>query len=152
MNRRVIVKQNGFKDCGPSCLLSIMKYYGLEASHEEVTYLLKTTNEGTNAFNIINGAKSFGFDGYGIKCTYEEIINNQIKLPIICHVLKNNMYHFIVIYEVKKSYLVVMDPSSNITKLSYDDFKNMYLGVSLVIYPVKLINNVNTHKKIGSYI
>ena len=58
------VRQNGFKDCGPSCLLSIMKYYGCEASHEEVTYILKTDFDGTNAYNIINGARLFGFDGY----------------------------------------------------------------------------------------
>ena len=45
LNKKLIVKQNGFKDCGPSCLLSIMKYYGFEASHEEVTFTLKTTSE-----------------------------------------------------------------------------------------------------------
>ena len=104
MNRKVIVKQNGFKDCGPSCLLSIMKYYGVEASHEEVTYLLKTSNDGTNAFNIINGARSFGFDGYGLRVSFEEIVNGQISLPIICHVQKDNMYHFIVVYEIKDKY------------------------------------------------
>ena len=39
LNKKLIVKQNGFKDCGPSCLLSIMKYYGVEASHEEVSFI-----------------------------------------------------------------------------------------------------------------
>ena len=47
LNKKLIVKQNGFKDCDPSCLLSIMKYYGFEASHEEVTFTLKTTVDGT---------------------------------------------------------------------------------------------------------
>ena len=42
MDKKLIVKQNGLKDCGPSCLLSIMKYYGVEASHEEVSFILKT--------------------------------------------------------------------------------------------------------------
>ena len=45
MNKNFIVRQNGFKDCGASCLLSIMKYYGLNASHEEVSYILKTNIE-----------------------------------------------------------------------------------------------------------
>ena len=57
--KQYIVRQNGYKDCGPSCLLSVMKYYGLEASHEEVTMNLKTTREGTRAFNIINGSRVY---------------------------------------------------------------------------------------------
>ena len=57
--KQYIVRQNGYKDCGPSCLLSVMKYYGLEASHEEVTMNLKTTREGTNAFNIFSSIDKY---------------------------------------------------------------------------------------------
>lgn len=152
MDKKLIVKQNGFKDCGPSCLLSIMKYYGCEASHEEVTYILKTDIDGTNAYNIINGSKSFGFDGYGIHYTYENIINKEVSFPIICHTLKNGMYHFIVVYDVLPNKVVVMDPSSNITKISYEEFENMYLGTSLVIYPVKKFSKVTKHKTLFDFI
>ena len=65
MSNNYIVRQNGYKDCGPACLLSIMKYYGYETSLDEISYILKTTKDGTNAYNIINGSRSFGFDGYG---------------------------------------------------------------------------------------
>ena len=147
LNKKLIVKQNGFKDCGPSCLLSIMKYYGCEASHEEVTFTLKTGVDGTNAYNIINGSRLYGFDGYGIHYTYEEIINSEVSFPIICHVIKNNMYHFIVVYKVNKNSLTIMDPGSNITKMTFDEFKKIYQETSLVIYPVKKINNlVNKNK------
>lgn len=148
LNKKLIVKQNGFKDCGPSCLLSIMKYYGFEASHEEVTFTLKTTVDGTNAYNIINGSRLYGFDGYGIHYTYEEIINSEISFPIICHVIKNNMYHFIVVYKVNKNSLTIMDPGSNITKISFDEFKKIYQETSLVIYPVKKVNNLINKDKL----
>lgn len=131
------VRQNGFKDCGPSCLLSIMKYYGCEASHEEVSYILKTDQNGTNAYNIINGSRSFGFDGYGIHLSYDEIIENKISFPIICHVKKDNMFHFIVVYKVKKNKLYIMDPSSNKEIINSDEFKNIYLNTSIFVYPVK---------------
>ena len=147
LSKRLIVKQNGFKDCGASCLLSIMKYYGCEASHEEVTFTLKTGVDGTNAYNIINGSRLYGFDGYGIHYTYEEIINSEVSFPIICHVIKNNMYHFIVVYKKNKNSLTIMDPGSNITKITFDEFKNIYQETSLVIYPVKKVNNlVNKNK------
>lgn len=152
MDKKLIVKQNGFKDCGPSCLLSIMRYYGYEASHEEVTYILKTNIDGTNAYNIINGARSFGFDGYGIHYTYENIINKEISFPIICHVLKNGMYHFIVVYNIRKNNVIIMDPSSNITKIKFEEFKKIYLNTSLVIYPVKEFNKINKHKTLFDFI
>ena len=148
LNKKLIVKQNGFKDCGASCLLSIMKYYGCEASHEEVTFTLKTGVDGTNAYNIINGSRLYGFDGYGIHYTYEEIINSEVSFPIICHVIKNNIYHFIVVYKVNKNSLTIMDPGSNITKMTFDEFKKIYQETSLVIYPVKKANNLINKDKL----
>ena len=145
MNKKLVVRQNGYKDCGPSCLLSIMRYYGLDASHEEVSYILKTDINGTNAYNIINGSRTFGFDGYGIHYSYDEIINNEITFPIICHVQINNMLHFIVVYKIKKDKLIIMDPASSINKIDKNYFKKIYLNTSLVIYPVKKIKKINSH-------
>lgn len=141
MTNKYFVAQNGFKDCGPSCLLSIMKYYGCEASHEEVTYNLKTDRDGTNAFNIINGSKLYGFDGYGIHLSCDDIVTKKISFPIICHVLKDNMYHFIVVYKVDKNILFIMDPSSKIDKITINEFNKIYLGTSIFIYPVKYVGN-----------
>ena len=140
MNKKIIVKQNGYKDCGPACLLSIMRYFGLEASHEEVSYILNTDIDGTSAYDIINGCRTFGFDGYGIHYTYDEIINNHISFPIICHVKIDNMFHFIVVYKVKRNKLIIMDPASIRDKITKEEFKKIYLNTSLVIYPVKEIS------------
>ncbi len=138
MSNKYFVRQNGFKDCGPSCLLSIMKYYGCEASHEEVTNVLKTDINGTNAYYIINGCKLFGFDGYGSHISVDDIYNKKVSFPIICHTLKKNIYHFIVVYGIKNNKLIIMDPSlNNYTKMSKEDFKNIYLNTSILIYPVK---------------
>ena len=152
MDKKLIVKQNGNHDCAAACLLSIMKYYGFYASLDEVSFVLKITNNGTNAFNVINGSRTFGFDGYGIHISYEEIVNNKVTLPLICHVLKNNMYHFIVVYKVNKKNIVVMDPSSNIYRISKDYFKNIYLNTSLVIFPIKEIKEINKINNIYNYI
>ena len=146
------VHQNGYKDCGPACLLSIMKYYGTNISLDEVSYAVKTNNDGTNAYNLINGSRVFGFDGFGSHYTYEEIINNKVSFPIICHILKDNMYHFIVVYKTNKKYLIIMDPSSNKTKISKNDFKNIYLDTSIVIYPVKRIDRYLKHKDLFNFI
>lgn len=152
MNKKLVVNQRGNKDCASACLLSIMRYYGCDTSIDELSLILKTTNEGTNAYNIINGSRTFGFDGFGIHYSYEEIINNKVNLPIICHTLKQNMYHFIVVYKVNKKNIIIMDPSSNITKVSYDYFKSFYLNTSIVIYPVKIVKSLNSNPSLLNFI
>ena len=152
MTNKYYVAQNGYKDCGPSCLLSIMKYYGCEASHEEVAYNLKTDREGTNAFNIINGSKLYGFDGYGIHLKSDDIINKKISFPIICHVLKDNMYHFIVVYKVDKDKLFIMDPSSKVDKITIDEFNKIYLETAIFIYPIKYVGNDLSNENVYQYL
>lgn len=148
MNKKLIVRQNSFKDCGPSCLASIMKYYNIDVSHEELSLNLKMDREGTNAYNIINVSKLYGLDGYGIHISVDDIISGKIKLPIICHVLRNNYYHFIVVYKANNKHLTVMDPASNNDSLDIETFKNTYLNTSIVIYPVKKINVINNNKRL----
>ena len=152
MDKKLVIKQNGYKDCAVACLVSVMKYYGYNPLYEEVSYLLKVDKNGTNAYNIINGSRSLGFDGYGIHYSADEILSSNITLPIICHVIKDNMYHFIVVYEVKKKYLIIMDPSSNVTKITKEKFKSIYNGTSLFIYPVKKIDNTIKHKTLFEFI
>ena len=152
MDKKVIVKQNGENDCASACLLSIMRYYNSDAILDEISYVLRVNNEGTNAYNLINGSRYFGFDGYGMHYSYEEIISGNISFPIICHVNKNNMYHFIVIYAIKKNNLIVMDPSSDIHKISKEQFKDIYLGSSIIIYPIKKFNSLKERKNIKTFI
>ena len=151
MRNKYYVRQNGYKDCGPSCLLSIMKYYGCEASHEEVCLVLKTNEMGTTAYDIINGSRTFGFDGYGIHISSNDIFNNKMSFPIICHVKKDNMFHFIVIYGINKNKLYMMDPSSNKKTINIKDFENIYLRTSIYIYPVKNVKNEISKENIIYY-
>ena len=146
MNKKLVIRQRGFRDCATACLLSIMRYYGLDVIYEELSLELKISNNGTNAYNIINTSRNYGFDGYGMHYSFEEIVNNKITFPIICHVRKNNMYHFIVVYSTNNKYLIVMDPSSNINKIKKEDFKKMYLNTSIIIFPVKKIKNISKQK------
>ena len=95
---KLSVKQNGFRDCASACLLSIIRHYGGNISKEEISYTIKTDKHGTNAYNLIEGAKTLGFDGYGLKKTYEELLEYG-NLPVIAHTNVKNMYHYIVIYE-----------------------------------------------------
>lgn len=155
MLKKYEVIQEYTKDCASSCIQSIMKYYGFTSSKEEINYLIKTDNNGTNAYNILEGIKYLGFNGYGSHYTSEQITSGLISFPIIAHVLiKNVYYHFIVIYKtnVKKQILYVMDPAYGIKKLTFKEFYKIYQNTSLVIYPTKKIENMKNIKPLKDFI
>ena len=149
MNKKCEVFQEDHSDCAAACLSSIIKYYNGYMSLEDIKNQIKTTKNGTNAYDLIEGAKEIGFDAQGIKCNFEELIKMDYPLPLIAHIRKDEFYHFVVIYEFDKSKneIFLMDPSIGFKKVSFDDFKNNYLNVVLVFIKTKeLPKNIQNKK------
>ena len=72
-----VVLQDGIKDCGICCLLSIIRYYGGEVSKEYLREITNTTKEGVSLYYLIEAAKKIGFDAIGVTGKLEEIdVNN----------------------------------------------------------------------------
>ena len=96
--------------------------------------LINTGKNGTNALNIINGAKEIGFDAIGKKLSFNNLINSKNILPLVAHIKKGNYYHFVVIYQVDESNnkLAIMDPSIGLDTITFSDFKEKYLGTVLI--------------------
>ncbi len=134
------VKQEEFKDCGVSCLLMIIMYYGGYINLEKLRDLTKTNRDGTTAYDIVTTAKNIGFNSYGIKQDLES--DSKLILPIIAHVIiDKSLYHFVVIYEIdyKKRYLVIADPALKIKKVSFEEFEKIYTKNFIAMYPIKPI-------------
>ena len=136
--KRYVVKQNSSYSCATACVLSLIRYYGGNISYEELNVILNASRYGTNAFDILNGVKNIGFDGRGIKLSFEDLINYELTNPLIAHVISNNLYHFLVIYKIdkKRKILIVMDPSVGIKRIRFNEFKKIYLSTVLEIMPV----------------
>ena len=142
--KKYVVKQNSAFSCATACVLSIIKYCGGNISYEELNVILNVDRAGTNAYDILNGIKSIGFDGHGLKIDFNNLINHDVSFPLIAHVIRNNMYHFVVIYSIdkKQQCIKVMDPSIGLIKIKFNDFKKMYLNTILEIIPNGIIPNV----------
>ena len=139
-----IVKQNSSYSCATACVLSLIKYYGGDMSYEELNVILNASRYGTNAYDILNGVKSIGFVGRGIKLSFNDLTSYEIVNPLIAHVIKNNMYHFVVIYKIdkRKKLFSVMDPSEGMVKVKFDVFEKMYLSTVLDIVPTGNVPNI----------
>lgn len=132
------IKQEETKDCAAACLYMIIDYYKGHLSMEKLRKLLKIDSQGTTAYHIVEGAKKIGFEASGVKCTLEDINEDNIILPCIANVIVNNSYkHFVVIYNINfdKKTIIVADPSNKIIKMSFDIFKSIFSGVIIILYP-----------------
>lgn len=140
------VKQSGIKDCGASCLLMIMKYYGGRASLEYIRDLTNTTKDGVNSYMLLEAAKKLGFATKGVNGNVFDLEDKD--LPCIAHVIIDNSYqHFIVIYKLdrKRKELLIADPAqSKVIKMKYKDFEKIASNNFLLLYPIKKIPIIDT--------
>ncbi len=154
MNKKLIIKQRGFKDCGVACLLSVIRYYNGNISTEELSYLIRTTSEGVNAYSMIEGMKKIGFNGYGVSIDFSQLVNSVITLPVVAHTQFSNMTHFVVIYKIntKSKTLKLMDPNFGFRKVSFSNFEKEYLSTILYFYPEKPIPKLENKNSFLLYI
>lgn len=132
IRKNVEVIQEEKSDCGVSCLLSIIKYYGGDESLENLRISSLTTDEGVSAYNLIECAKQYGFDCIGIK---EKNID-KLNLPCIAHLkINNTLSHFVVIYERNASSVIIMDPAVGLIKERKSIFESKFTGVVISLYP-----------------
>lgn len=142
MKKNLIVKQHDIKDCGAACLLSIIKFYNGNINLEKIKMDTCISKNGITAFNIIKSAKQYGFDAKGIKISFKDLMQNKIMLPAIAYLeLKNGLKHYVVIYEIHKKYLLIMDPAQGIKKIVLSDFKRDFKEVLLIFSPITKIVN-----------
>ena len=125
---RYVIRQEEEKDCGASCLASIVKYYNGYVPLEIIRNDTLTDNNGTNFYNIKMAAIKYGFDVMGYN-------NEQIIPPYIVQTRINDCYHFMVVYKITDKYVIVMDPGKGIIKYSKNDYNKIFTGYMLKLIP-----------------
>lgn len=129
------IRQRDISDCGAACLASIAAFYQLQLPVARIRQLAATDNKGTNVLGIIEAATKLGFEAKGVKGPWEALFN--IPKPAIAHVvIKERLHHFVVIYKVTKTHVVVMDPADGLFhKLTHEAFKAIWTNVLILLMP-----------------
>jgi ATP-binding cassette, subfamily B, bacterial len=86
--------QTEAKDCGPTCLKIIAKYYGKTISTQKLRDYSETTREGSNMMYLSDAAEAVGFRTLGVKMNLEKL--EEAPLPCILYWNKN---HYVVLYD-----------------------------------------------------
>lgn len=123
-------------DCGAAALASICAYYKLQIPIARVRQYANTDKKGTNLLGLVEASKKLGFVARGVKSTVEKDLT-EINLPTIAHIMSHGKFpHYVVVYNVSKKYIKVMDPEwGDLKKIPIETFKNEWTGYLILISP-----------------
>lgn len=118
-------KQPDAKDCGPTCLRIVSKFYGKNIPLQQIRNLSETTREGSSLLGLSDAAESLGFKTLGVQIDFKTL-QDEVPLPCIIHW---NKYHFVVVYKIDKSEKVyISDPSYGLISYSKEEFIKFWIG------------------------
>lgn len=127
MKGKLIILQEGKKDCGAASLLSVIRYYGGDISLDRLIEMTKTTKEGTNFYNMSEAARKFNLIAKCFKVDDIEKIRN-INNPFIAQLNNKNYTHFVVVYKINNNKVIIMDPTKGKQVLDIFDFSSIWTG------------------------
>ena len=140
MYNKVSIKQHDIKDCGAACLLSIIRYYNGNISLDKIRMDTFITKNGISAFNLVNAAKKYGFDSYGIRISFDDLKKGNILLPAIAYLeLQSGLTHYVVIYKITSKYVKIMDPAKGMVNVKHEIFARDFKNVLIILSPISKI-------------
>ncbi|REC59341.1 peptidase domain-containing ABC transporter [Chryseobacterium pennae] len=125
MKKFPFYKQPDTKDCGPTCLRIVSKYYGKSISLQQIRALSETTREGSSLLGLSDAAENLGFRSLGVQVDFKTFVE-EVPFPCIVHWNKN---HFVVVYKVdKNNKIYISDPSYGLITYTQDEFIKFWIG------------------------
>ncbi|WP_373747901.1 peptidase domain-containing ABC transporter [Kaistella sp.] len=125
MNKFPFYKQPDNKDCGPTCLRIISKFYGKTIPLQQIRNLSETTREGSSLLGLSDAAENLGFRSLGVQIDFKTLVED-VPLPCIVHW---NKQHFVVVYKIDKiGNIYISDPSYGLITYTREEFIKFWIG------------------------
>lgn len=119
-------KQLDGRDCGPTCLRIIAKYYGKTFSREFLREKASITKQGVTMAGIAEAAESIEMRTLGMRISMESLVN-EAPTPFITPWRQK---HFIVIYKTTPNKIYVSDPAQGLLTYSHKEFQNAWTNTT----------------------
>ncbi len=145
--------QREAKDCAPTCLKMVAKFYGKNIPLAYLRKVCYTQRIGTTMLGLSEGAETIGFDSLCLHLTWEQF-SAGVPLPCIIH-WDND--HFIVVYKIKGDKIFVGDPAYGLLKhnkrlflkcwLQQNSESNLATGTVLLLEPTEKFYNLHINTR-----
>ncbi|MEM2117267.1 MAG: cysteine peptidase family C39 domain-containing protein [Thermoplasmata archaeon] len=113
--------------CGPRTLAYSLKILGKENEANQLLSL-KSSEKPYSMNDLINLAKKYGFEAYGVKIPVSKL--KEIKKPIILY-LKDKS-HFVVVQDINDSKITIIDPFKGKLEKDMEELKNEWKGEAII--------------------
>ena len=130
-------------------MASVAAHHNLQIPIARIRQYAGTDKKGTNILGMVEAAEKLGFEAKGVRGNMSSL--SKIPKPAIAHiVIKEVLQHFVVIYEVTKTFIKVMDPGEGkMQKKTLQEFEKEWTGVLVLLLPKEDFNPVN--EKVSVY-
>ncbi len=97
----------------------------------------------------MEAAQKLGYEAKGVRGDFDSLF--KIPKPAIAHVIvKEVLHHYVVIYELTKTHITIMDPAyGKLLKKSHEEFRKDWTGVLVILEPEE--NFVGGNEKVSVY-
>lgn len=132
---KTTIKQHDITDCGAACLASIAAHFNLQIPIARIRQYAGTDKKGTNVLGLLEAAQKLGFEAKGVRGDFDSLF--KIPKPAIAHIIvKERLHHYVVIYEVTKTHITIMDPGTGkLHKKTHEEFTKEWTGVLVLLMP-----------------
>jgi ATP-binding cassette subfamily B protein len=124
------LEQQSAADCGSACLVMIGMYWGKSFSINRLREMTNVNRNGASLKAIASVAESLGFISRPVKATLDKLAEQP--LPAIAHWEGK---HFIVVYQITKTRVIVCDPAIGQLSLTKTEFQEKWSGYALLLEP-----------------
>jgi ATP-binding cassette subfamily B protein RaxB len=125
-----IVLQSESAECGIASILMVVSAHGLNISLPQLRRRFPLSVKGAKLNHLIQIAQQLDFAARPLRLDIEEF--GELNLPCILHWGLN---HFVVLAQVGKSKVTILDPAVGARKLSLKDVSDHFTGVALELTP-----------------
>lgn len=143
-----VVMQMEALECGAACLCMIAAYYKKWIPLTQVRADCGVSRDGSVAKNILNAARSYGFEAAGYKVEPESI--ESLHFPMIIHW---NFNHFVVLCGInrKSGKVYINDPAQGRITISMEQFDQSFTGIALTVIPTENFKPEGKPKSVWSF-
>lgn len=127
-NKYPWVPQHDESDCGAAALAMVARYYGVKLSVGQLREKAQVGRHGSSMLNLATAAESIGMQTQAVRTDWTHLV--QLPMP---GVALWEGRHYVVVYEVTETQVIVGDPAIGIVKLTPQEFQQGWSGQLLLL-------------------
>ena len=128
--RLPVILQTEAAECGLACLISVLGFHGFYTDLRHLRARFSLSLKGATLADLVRFANSMNLTARAVRLDLDELVN--LRVPCVLHW---DLNHFVVLHEVHRNYIMIMNPASGWQKVRMEEVSRCFTGVALELFP-----------------